>query len=284
MFRLAWQDACSYRHGSSSDWPKCGGCNGSVRLYPEIDHATNAKLDAAVSLLQPLHGERKGWVSWSDLIQMAGAVAVEVGGGVKVPMRYGRLQVNERRHCAGEGATGRDMVIGCSVGRGDGGVEGRVDGDGDATVPGPHAGHLREVFSRMGLGDDAAVALLGNPSIRRSFARQESVDSLAGTRWRGDATPFDNAFFEHVFGRLAEQRPRRGEVQALLEDARLRSVAEGFASDKGLFYKEYARAHAAMAECGARFEPREGILLEDGSGGGGGGLQDGGGGEAMQIE
>jgi L-ascorbate peroxidase len=255
-----------------------------VRLYPEIDHATNAKLEAAVSLLQPLHGERKGWVSWSDLIQMAGAVAVEVGGGERVPMRYGRLQVNERRHCAGEGATGRDMVIGCRFGRGDGGVEGLVAGDGDATVPGPHAGHLRKVFSRMGLGDGAAVALLGNPSIRRSFAEKESSDSLAGTRWRGDASPFDNVFFEHVFGTLAEQRPRRGEVEALLEDAGLRSVAEGFAGDRGLFYKEYARAHAAMAECGACFEPREGILLDDGSEGRGRGVQDGGGVEAMQVD
>jgi hypothetical protein len=40
LLKLAWQDACTYTHGST-DWPFCGGVNGSIRLFPEIDYECN---------------------------------------------------------------------------------------------------------------------------------------------------------------------------------------------------------------------------------------------------
>lgn len=60
-----WHDSGSYDKGIA-DFPQRGGANGSIRFYPEIDHAANAgaqplgTLIAAPWLWMPAMGSRPG--------------------------------------------------------------------------------------------------------------------------------------------------------------------------------------------------------------------------------
>ncbi|CAN0183646.1 unnamed protein product, partial [Discosporangium mesarthrocarpum] len=62
-----------------SEWPKCGGANGSIRFDPEITHGANAGLNTALALLKPIHTKFPS-IGWADLMQMASATAIEVAG------------------------------------------------------------------------------------------------------------------------------------------------------------------------------------------------------------
>ena len=89
MLRLAWHDAGTYDR-TIACFPDCGGANGSIRLEQELAHDANAGLDKAVRFLRPFH-TKYPVLSWADLIQLAGALAVELAGGPRIPMRYGRF-------------------------------------------------------------------------------------------------------------------------------------------------------------------------------------------------
>jgi hypothetical protein len=89
--RLAWSDAVNY-DVTVHFWPHCGGCNGSIRFVSELDEPANAGLVSAIDLLTPLK-KRYDRISWADIIQMAGAVAIELCNGPQLDLQYGRLDV-----------------------------------------------------------------------------------------------------------------------------------------------------------------------------------------------
>jgi L-ascorbate peroxidase len=89
FLRLAWSDACTY-DDSVKEWPLCGGVNGSIRSEHELSMPCNAGLSNAIILLEPLK-KRYPDVSWADLIQMAGALAVELCGGPYIDVVFGRI-------------------------------------------------------------------------------------------------------------------------------------------------------------------------------------------------
>jgi len=89
MLRLAWSDAATFDKNVRM-WPSCGGAIGSIRFESEHRHESNAGLVKALCILGPIKQSFPD-VSWADLIQMAGALAVEVTGGPKIKgMVYGR--------------------------------------------------------------------------------------------------------------------------------------------------------------------------------------------------
>ena len=91
FLRLAWSDAATYDTSISlKNWPHCGGVNGSVISEYELSLPGNAGLSKAVALLQDVK-LKYSTVSWADIIQMAGALAVELTGGPVIDMIYGRL-------------------------------------------------------------------------------------------------------------------------------------------------------------------------------------------------
>ena len=103
MVRLAWHDSGTYDDSVGIEkWPKCGGANGSIRFQPEINHGANAGLNSAIALLAPLK-DKYQTISWSDVIQMASAIAIEHAGGPKIAMKYGRVDVQTPEECAREG-------------------------------------------------------------------------------------------------------------------------------------------------------------------------------------
>jgi len=63
---------------------------GSILLVEGRDPA----IDRTIDMLRPIRAAVPQ-VSWADLIQMARAVAVQARCGVKIPMRYGRVDATE---------------------------------------------------------------------------------------------------------------------------------------------------------------------------------------------
>lgn len=52
--RLGWHDSGTYDKNVAAPWPAPGGATGAIRLKPEIGHAANAGLQAAVDLIEPI--------------------------------------------------------------------------------------------------------------------------------------------------------------------------------------------------------------------------------------
>ncbi|URE21493.1 peroxidase [Musa troglodytarum] len=87
MLRLAWHDAGTFDVNT-----KTGGPNGSIRHEEEYTHGSNAGLKIAIDLCEPVKRKHPR-ITYADLYQLAGVVAVEVTGGPTidfVPGRRGR--------------------------------------------------------------------------------------------------------------------------------------------------------------------------------------------------
>ncbi|KAA8531998.1 hypothetical protein F0562_006860 [Nyssa sinensis] len=117
MLRLAWHDAGTYDAET-----RTGGPNGSIRNEEEYNHSSNNGLKIAIDLCEPVKAKCPK-ITYADLYQLAGLVAVEVTGGPTIDFIPGR----------------KDLM--------DSPKEGRLP---DAKQ-GPS--HLRDVFYRMGLSD-----------------------------------------------------------------------------------------------------------------------------------
>ena len=89
MLRLAWSD-CATHDKNAKFWPECGGAVGAVRFQAELRHENNKGLFKAIKLLEAVKSRHED-VSWADLIQMAGVLAVEITGGPRIRIRYGRM-------------------------------------------------------------------------------------------------------------------------------------------------------------------------------------------------
>merc|ERR1712232_375246 len=92
LVRFAWHDSGTFdKNNAHKDWPNAGGAIGSIITDHELNAAPNAGLDKALRLyLDPIK-KKVPDVSWADLIQLASATAIEVAGGPKIDMKYGRL-------------------------------------------------------------------------------------------------------------------------------------------------------------------------------------------------
>ena len=74
MVRIAWHSAGTYDVKT-----KTGGPFGTMRYGAELAHGANSGLDIAVRLLEPIK-EQFPIITYADLYQLAGVVAVEVTG------------------------------------------------------------------------------------------------------------------------------------------------------------------------------------------------------------
>lgn len=174
LLRLAFADAVTYDH-TISDWPYCGGCNGSIRFDSELNEPFNAGMVNAISILLPFKRRYGKLISWADLIQMAGAAAVYSLGGPYIELRYGREDVDvdlryltfqeEVRHRIANGAsfhtpTSEDLQANIVFPK--------------VFPPYPRGEmraeqHLRSIFQRLGLTNREAVALMGAHTCGRAF-------------------------------------------------------------------------------------------------------------------
>jgi L-ascorbate peroxidase len=262
MVRLAWHDSGTYDMNIPlSEFPKCGGANGSIRFSPEIDHGANAGLSLALKLLEPIK-KQFPTVGWADLMQMASAAAIELTGGPKIDMKYGRVDATGPEDCHPEGNLPA------------------------AEPPFPNGEanpqtHLRKVFHRMGFNDQEIVALSGAHSLGRAFPDRSGAnkkdstkytDGSTNPRWDGKAgvgrkggqswtekwLKFGNDYFHAVVGD-DDDLLKLSTDSSLFMDEAMMPFARKYKEDEAAFFADYAKAHKKLAELGSKFEPAEGI-------------------------
>lgn len=214
MLRLAWHDAGTYDVNT-----KTGGANGSIRYEEEYTHGSNAGLKIAIDLLEPIKAKNPK-ITYADLYQLAGVVAVEVTGGPTVEFVPGR----------------RDSSV-CPR-------EGRLP---DAKKGAPH---LRDIFYRMGLSDKDIVALSGGHTLGRAHPERSGFEGA----WTKEPLKFDNSYFLELLNEESEGLLKLPTDKALLSDPEFRRYVEIYAKDEDAFFKDYAESHKKLSELG--FTPR----------------------------
>ena len=270
LLRLAWSDVGSFDCTLRS-WPQCGGANGAIRFDKELDQQVNKGLDKAIALLEPIK-ERFPVVTWADLIQMAGAIAVERAGGPVIDMVYGRVDAPEHD----------DSYIHATQ------LCPRwpyPEGAPSAQV------HIRNVFYRMGFTNREIVALCGAHTLGRAFEdrsgvthhssgdqgatqytslihcarhdKEQGVGMAGGCSWTKNWLCFDNSYFRRVY-----DCPRDSDLlwlptdRALHECPEFRPYFEQYATNQEAFFADYAKAHSKMASLGAHWDPEGGFSLD----------------------
>ncbi|KAF1873544.1 hypothetical protein Lal_00027582 [Lupinus albus] len=240
MLRLAWHDAGTY-----DDKTKTGGPNGSIRNVQELNHSANKGLQKAVQfcghhsslflsvciihicfspcLTAPLFRSRTEEVktkhpkvSYADLYQLAGVVAVEVTGGPTIDFIPGR----------------KDSL--------DSPPEGRLP---DAKQG---ASHLRDIFFRMGLTDKDIVALSGGHTLGKAHLERSGFDG----QWTRDPLKFDNSYFVELLKADSKDLLKLPTDKALVEDPKFRQYVELYATDEDIFLKDYAVSHKKLSQLG----------------------------------
>jgi len=263
LIRLAWHDSGTYdRANASKPWPEAGGAIGSIRTDHEINAGPNAGLKKALTLYLTPIKEKVPAVSWADLIQMASATAIELMGGPKIPMKYGRVD--------GVPAAPASPPFGLP----------------DALPPfgGPDkedpAAHLRYVFYKYGMDDKDIVALSGAHTIGRAFKDRSGTvkegyldgteytvkgcpylmksETAGGRSWTKHWLRFDNSYFTDM-----EKEDTNCVTfptdKVLMTDPGFKPHFDAFKADQAAFFAAYAESHKKLSELGAKFSPRAGI-------------------------
>ncbi|KAM0938730.1 putative L-ascorbate peroxidase [Dioscorea sansibarensis] len=217
MLRLAWHDAGTYDVNT-----KTGGPNGSIRCEEEYSHGSNAGLKIAIDLCETVKAKHPK-ITYADLYQLAGVVAVEVTGGPTIDFVPGR----------------KDSTVCPREGR----------------LPDAKKGsqHLRDIFYRMGLTDKDIVALSGGHTLGRAHPERSGFDGA----WTKEPLKFDNSYFVELLKGESEGLLRLPTDKALLEDPVFRKYVELYAKDEDAFFKDYAESHKKLSELG--FTPPKSI-------------------------
>lgn len=255
LVRLAWHDSGTYDK-SISDFPNRGGANGSIRFFPEIGHGANAGLVDALQLLKGVCDEFSE-VGYADLLQLASATGIEVAGGPKIPLRYGRKDADKPEDCAPEG----NLPAG----------EGSPGGEGDPRWPKgakSAAQHLRDVFYRMGFNDQEIVALSGAHTLGRAKPDRSGLGkektkytesspeagkkiNPGGSSWTPQWLKFDNSYFTEVLEGKDPELLVLETDNVLFQDEGFKPWALKYAKDEKAFFEDYAKAHVKLSELGS---------------------------------
>ncbi|XP_010432358.1 PREDICTED: L-ascorbate peroxidase 3, peroxisomal-like [Camelina sativa] len=210
MLRLAWHDAGTYDAQS-----KTGGPNGSIRNEEEYSHGANNGLKIALDLCEGVKAKYPK-ITYADLYQLAGVVAVEVTGGPDINFVPGR----------------KDSKVSTREGR----------------LPDAKQGfqHLRDVFYRMGVSDKDIVALSGAHTLGRAHPERSGFDGA----WTEEPLKFDNSYFVELLKGESEGLLKLPTDKTLLEDPEFRRYVELYAKDEDAFFRDYAESHKKLSELG----------------------------------
>ncbi|KAK7252978.1 hypothetical protein RIF29_37318 [Crotalaria pallida] len=225
MLRLAWHDAGTYDVKT-----RTGGPNGSIRNAQELNHSANKGLQKAVEFCEEVKAKHPK-VSYADLYQLAGVVAVEVTGGPTIHFIPGRKDSMESP------------------------PEGRLP---DAKQGAPH---LREVFYRMGLTDKDIVVLSGGHTLGKAHMERSGFDG----QWTRDPLKFDNSYFVELLKADSKDLLKLPTDKALVEDPKFRQYVELYATDEDAFFEDYAASHKKLSELGFNFKPEKRSPLAQGA-------------------
>ncbi|KAL8133608.1 L-ascorbate peroxidase 3-like [Apium graveolens] len=210
MLRLAWHDAGTYDAKT-----KTGGPNGSIRNEQEIKHAANSGLQIAIQLCEEIKAKNPR-ITYADLYQLAGVVAVEVTGGPSIDFVPGR----------------KDSLNSPEEGRLPDAKQGSL--------------HLRDIFYRMGLSDKDIVALSGGHTLGKAHADRSGFDGA----WTKEPLKFDNSYFVELLNGDSNGLLKLPTDKSLLEDSQFRHYVEKYAQDEQKFFEDYAESHKKLSELG----------------------------------
>ncbi|XP_059653994.1 L-ascorbate peroxidase 3 [Cornus florida] len=210
MLRLAWHDAGTYDVNT-----KTGGPNGSIRNEEEYTHGSNNGLKIAIDFCEEVKSKHPK-ITYADLYQLAGVVAVEVTGGPTIDFVPGR----------------KDSKVSPKEGR----------------LPNASKGvsHLRDIFYRMGLSDKDIVALSGGHTLGRCHPERSGFDGP----WTREPLKFDNSYFVELLTEESEGLLKLPTDTALLDDPEFRQYVELYAKDEDAFFRDYAISHKKLSELG----------------------------------
>ncbi|XP_042509567.1 probable L-ascorbate peroxidase 4, peroxisomal isoform X2 [Macadamia integrifolia] len=214
MLRLAWHDAGTYDVKTNT-----GGPNGSIRNEEEYMHGSNNGLKKAIDLCEEVKAKHPK-ITYADLYQLAGVVAVEVTGGPTIDFVPGR----------------KDSLASPKEGR----------------LPDAKKGvqHLRDVFYRMGLNDKDIVALSGGHTLGMAHPERSGFEGP----WTKEPLKFDNSYFVELLKGETNELLQLPTDKALLEDPEFRRYVELYAKDEDVFFRDYAESHKKLSELG--FTPK----------------------------
>ncbi|RAL52572.1 hypothetical protein DM860_017266 [Cuscuta australis] len=210
MLRLAWHDAGTY-----DAITKTGGPDGSIRNQIELNHSANNGLKTAINFCETIKNKHPK-ITYADLYQLAGVVAVEITGGPTVDFVPGRKDSLESPE------------------------EGRLP---DAKQ-GPS--HLREVFYRMGLSDRDIVALSGGHTLGKARVERSGFDGP----WTNDPSKFDNSYFVELLKGDSKGLLKLPTDKALVEDSKFHKYVDLYAKNEDAFFSDYAESHKKLSELG----------------------------------
>ncbi|XWS45566.1 hypothetical protein CRYUN_Cryun15aG0147600 [Craigia yunnanensis] len=210
MLRLAWHDAGTYDAKT-----KTGGPNGSLRHDHELKHSANSGLKIAVELCEEVKARHRE-ITYADLYQLAGVVAVEVTGGPTIDFVPGR----------------KDSLVSPEEGR----------------LPDANQGarHLKDIFYRMGLSDKDIVALSGGHTLGSAHSERSGFEGA----WTKDPLKFDNSYFKELLKNESSDLLKLPTDKALVDDPKFRRYVELYAKDEDAFFRDYAASHKKLSELG----------------------------------
>ncbi|KAL9229619.1 hypothetical protein vseg_005067 [Gypsophila vaccaria] len=218
MLRLAWHDAGTYDVKT-----KTGGPNGSIKY--ELSHSANKGLDIAIHFCEEVKAKYPK-ITYADLYQLAGVIAVEISGGPTIDFVPGRMDCPDAIQ------------------------EGRLP---DAKEG---AAHLREIFYRMGLSDKDIVALSGAHTLGRAHVERSGFEGA----WTQEPLKFDNSYFVELLEGEKSGLLKLPTDKVLVRDAYFRPFVKLYAEDKEAFFKDYANSHKKLSMLGFT-PPNSGLKL-----------------------
>lgn len=261
LVRLAWHDSGTYdKANASKPWPNAGGAIGSITTDHEILAGPNAGLQKAItSYLTPIKKACGDDISWADLIQLASATAIEVEGGPKIPMKYGRVDgVPTELQPPPFGLPG-------------------VCFDEDPVA------HLKYVFYKYDMDDKDIVTLSGAHTLGRAYKDRSGTVAEASTgpftkytvrgcpfmansltaggrSWTKNWTKFDNTYFSDMANNDPECIAFPTD-KCLMTAPEFKQYFDLFAKDQTAFFEAYKVSHKKLSELGCKFEPPQGITI-----------------------
>ncbi|CAE8656356.1 unnamed protein product [Polarella glacialis] len=246
FLQLAWRCASTFRQ---TDYR--GGCNGArIRFSPEKDWPANAELDGVLKVLDDVKARFGDALSWSDLIILAGTVAVEEAGGLPMSFCGGRTD-------ATDGSGSENLAPRLSPG------------------PGTDLAFLVDGMKVMGLTRREFVALVGGGHTLGQMHASRS--SFISGPWTSSPSRFNNEYFTNLLTEVYQEvSVQSGEKKYkavgkelfmlktdlfLKADPEFRIHVEEFALDNQAFLESYRAAWTKLVRSD-RFDDPTGKLCE----------------------
>ncbi|MEZ5816040.1 MAG: catalase/peroxidase HPI [Hyphomicrobiaceae bacterium] len=194
FIRMAWHSAGTYRIADG----RGGGGTGSQRFAPLNSWPDNGNLDKARRLLWPIKKKYGNRISWSDLMLLAGNVAIESMGGKTFGFGGGRADTWEPQEDVYWGS--ESTWLGDKRYSGDRELENPlaavqmgliyVNPEGPNGNPDPVASgrDVRETFARMAMNDEETVALVAGG---HTFGKAHGAGDAALVGPEPEASPIE---------------------------------------------------------------------------------------------